>query len=115
MSVTIVQAGTQHNVVPDACTFTIDVRSNECYTNQMLLEEISAHLQSDVKAFYAPQLVVNLPAHPLVLRAEASAADPSARQRSATRHFMPWPLTEDGTWRVVALTHRRRIHRFAGN
>jgi acetylornithine deacetylase len=30
MSVTIVNAGTQHNVVPAECTFTVDVRSNEC-------------------------------------------------------------------------------------
>ena len=36
MTVTIVNAGTQHNVVPDTCTFTVDVRSNECYTNREL-------------------------------------------------------------------------------
>ena len=31
MSVTMVNAGTQHNVIPDRCTFTVDIRSNECY------------------------------------------------------------------------------------
>ena len=34
MSVTMVNAGTQHNVIPDRCTFAVDIRSNECYTNR---------------------------------------------------------------------------------
>ena len=33
MSVTMINSGTQHNVVPDLCTFTIDIRSNELYSN----------------------------------------------------------------------------------
>ena len=32
-------AGTQHNVIPDRCTFVVDIRSNECYTNQELFDE----------------------------------------------------------------------------
>ena len=31
MSVTVINAGTQHNVIPDKCTFIVDVRSNELY------------------------------------------------------------------------------------
>lgn len=50
MSVTIVNAGTQHNVVPDTCTFTVDVRSNECYTNRELYDEICRNVKSEVKA-----------------------------------------------------------------
>jgi len=40
MSVTQVGAGVQHNVVPDACNFVIDLRVNDCYT----LEEAFAEL-----------------------------------------------------------------------
>jgi acetylornithine deacetylase len=50
MSVTQIQAGTQHNVVPDACTFVVDVRTNECYSNLEILEEIQAHLQCKAQA-----------------------------------------------------------------
>ncbi len=46
MSVTQIQAGTQHNVVPDACTFVVDVRSNELYTNEELLEVIEKSVSS---------------------------------------------------------------------
>ena len=49
-TVTIVNAGTQHNVIPDTCTFTIDVRSNECYTNEEIFAFFQEHLTSDLKA-----------------------------------------------------------------
>ena len=42
MNVTMVQAGTQHNVVPDACTFVVDVRPNGLYANEELLSLIQA-------------------------------------------------------------------------
>ena len=42
MSVTMIQAGTQHNVVPDTCTFVVDVRPNGMYANPELLSLIQA-------------------------------------------------------------------------
>lgn len=48
MSVTQINAGTQHNVVPDICTYVVDVRSNECYSNKELLQIIKEHVASDV-------------------------------------------------------------------
>jgi acetylornithine deacetylase len=48
MSVTIINAGTQHNVVPDACTFTIDVRVTDQYTLEEVIEEIRSNIQSEV-------------------------------------------------------------------
>lgn len=50
MSVTLVNAGTQHNVVPDRCTFVVDVRSNECYSNPEIIAEIKANVSCEVKA-----------------------------------------------------------------
>ena len=45
MTVTQVEAGTQHNVVPDALHFVLDVRPTECYQNEELLH----FLQSQMK------------------------------------------------------------------
>ncbi|MDO4461102.1 MAG: M20 family metallo-hydrolase [Bacteroidia bacterium] len=42
MSVTQIEAGTQHNVVPDKCHFVVDVRVNGLYKNQELLELIKS-------------------------------------------------------------------------
>lgn len=50
MSVTQINAGTQHNVVPDQCTFVVDVRSNELYTNEELFDIIRQHVSCEVKA-----------------------------------------------------------------
>lgn len=49
MTVTQINAGTQHNVVPDKCTFVVDVRSNEMYSNQEVLNEIRQHVSCDVE------------------------------------------------------------------
>ena len=50
MTVTQVNAGKQHNVIPDSCSYVVDIRSNECYSNSELLEIIKSHVKSDVKA-----------------------------------------------------------------
>jgi acetylornithine deacetylase len=49
MTVTQINAGTQHNVVPDNCTFVVDVRSNEMYSNQEILDEIRKFIGCEVQ------------------------------------------------------------------
>lgn len=49
MSVTLVQAGTQHNVVPDTCGFTVDVRLTDAYTMEEVLDVIKQHVKAEVK------------------------------------------------------------------
>jgi acetylornithine deacetylase len=49
MTVTQIIAGTQHNVIPDKCSFVVDVRSNEMYSNQEILNEIRKHLTCDIQ------------------------------------------------------------------
>lgn len=50
MTVTMIEAGTQHNVIPDVCSFVIDVRSNELYSNLEILEIINQNTLSETKA-----------------------------------------------------------------
>ena len=38
MTVTVVESGTQHNVVPDTLHFVLDIRTNEFYQNEYLFE-----------------------------------------------------------------------------
>ena len=49
ISVTQINAGTQHNVVPDNCHFVADVRTNEHYTNKEAARIISEQIESEVK------------------------------------------------------------------
>ncbi len=50
MSVTVVNSGTQHNVVPDQCHFVVDVRSTDAYSNDEILAIIKDHVSCEVKA-----------------------------------------------------------------
>ena len=50
MSVTIISAGTQHNVVPAECRFTVDIRVTDRYTNEEVLEIIKEQVSCEVKA-----------------------------------------------------------------
>ena len=46
MTTTMIQAGTQHNVVPDICKFVVDIRSNGLYTNEEILRVLQPMVQS---------------------------------------------------------------------
>lgn len=48
MTVSVIHAGTQHNVVPDRCEFTVDVRSNECYTNEEIYNILKDEMGCDI-------------------------------------------------------------------
>ena len=46
LSVTLIQAGTQHNVIPAECRYTLDVRTNELYTNEEVVSLLRAEVGS---------------------------------------------------------------------
>jgi acetylornithine deacetylase len=48
VSATIIQAGSQHNVVPDLCTYTLDVRVTDSYTLEEALNELRPNLQAEL-------------------------------------------------------------------
>ena len=50
MSVTVINAGSQHNVVPASCSFVVDVRVTDAYRNEEVLHIIRQHVKCDVKA-----------------------------------------------------------------
>jgi acetylornithine deacetylase/succinyl-diaminopimelate desuccinylase-like protein len=49
MTVSIINAGKQHNVVPAECLYTVDVRVTDCYTLEELLEIIKANVKSEIR------------------------------------------------------------------
>lgn len=50
LSVTQINAGTAHNVVPDKCTFVVDIRPTEMYTNNEILQLLQNEVGSELKA-----------------------------------------------------------------
>lgn len=70
MQVTMIEAGTQHNVVPDECRWVVDVRTTDAYTNDETAEIISGLVEAEVKPRSTRvQASVIDSAHPLVVAA----------------------------------------------
>lgn len=47
MTVTQINAGTQHNVIPPECGFVVDIRTTDVYTNEEVAEIIKSHIKSE--------------------------------------------------------------------
>lgn len=97
MSVTMINAGTQHNVIPDRCTFVVDIRSNECYSNQELFEEIQKHITCEAKprSFRLSSSHVS-PEHPLVQKAVAMGRTPFGSPTLSDQALMPFSSMKMG-------------------
>ena len=50
MTPTIINSGSQHNVVPNSCSFTVDVRTNELYSNEEVYKLVQENVKSKVTA-----------------------------------------------------------------
>ena len=50
LSVTMINAGTQHNVIPDTCKWVTDIRTTDQYTNAELLTLLQKEVTSELKA-----------------------------------------------------------------
>lgn len=50
VTVTMITAGTQHNVVPDHCTFTVDIRTTDAYTHEEMLHHLQQQLRSRIES-----------------------------------------------------------------
>ena len=97
MTVTIINAGTQHNVIPDTCTFTVDVRSNECYTNRELLDVIRRHVHSEVvpRSTRLSSSGIDIE-HPLVQRIIEMGGKPFGSPTLSDQALMPFPSLKMG-------------------
>jgi len=97
MSVTLVNAGTQHNVVPDICTFTVDVRSNELYSNAELLQEIKTLTNCEISArsthLNSTQTPLN---HAVILRGKEIGLSLFGSPTLSDQAQMPFPSMKIG-------------------
>ena len=97
MTVTGVMAGIQHNVIPDECKFTVDVRTNECYTNAELFEIISSTCGAEVRArsfrLNSSQIA---PEHPFVKQAIELGMVPFGSQTLSDQALMHFPTVKIG-------------------
>lgn len=97
MTVTQIHAGTQHNVIPDRCTFVVDIRVTDKYTHEEILETIRDHVLSDVQ----PRSVRLRPSsidssHPLVRAAKHLGVRRYGSPTMSDQSLMTFPSVKIG-------------------
>ena len=92
MTLTVVNAGTQHNVIPDKCTMLVDIRTNEFYDNEEVYEFIRQHLKSEVKAhsFRLKSSRID-PEHPLIKKCVSMGMKPFGSPTLSDQALMHFP------------------------
>ncbi len=97
MTATIIQAGTLHNCIPDKCTYTVDVRSTDCYTNQEILDFMTDKLDATVNARSTRLGSSHIdPNHPIVTKCRQLGLQPFGSPTLSDQALMPWPSLKLG-------------------
>jgi len=97
MTVTQINAGYQHNVVPDICSFVVDVRTNELYSNAQALSIILKNIECEVTP---RSLRLNSsriePNHPIVVSAKKLGIPTYGSPTTSDQAVIPYPSVKIG-------------------
>ena len=98
MTVTVVESGTQHNVIPDLLHFVIDVRTNEFYQNEFVFEFLKKKMtkcELQARSFHLHSSSIASD-HPLVKRCLERGMKPFGSPTLSDQALMPWPSLKLG-------------------
>ena len=93
MTVTVINSGTQHNVVPDECRLVIDVRTNEHYQNEFLFAFLQKHMKKcelTARSFRLSSSHIPV-GHPLVQKCIRMGMVPFGSPTLSDQALMPFP------------------------
>lgn len=110
LEVTQINAGYQHNVVPDECLFVVDVRTNELYTNEEVYEIIKGKISSDVNArsFRLKSSFID-PGHPFIKKAKELNIETFGSKTMSDQALIPAPSVKIGPGKSH-LSHKADEH-----
>ncbi len=97
ISVTQINAGTQHNVVPDQCRFVIDVRTTENYSNDEVFEILQKNTISKLKArsYRLNSSCISIK-HPIVEIGQSLGLSTFGSATLSDQALMPFPTLKIG-------------------
>lgn len=97
MTVTVIEGGIQHNVIPDLCRWTVDVRTTDVCTNEEVLEILRENLGAEVIPRSMRLKPVSIPAeHPLVKAAIKAGGIPFGSRTLSDSALLPFPALKIG-------------------
>lgn len=97
MTVTQINAGSLHNVVPDKCSFVVDVRPNEYYSNTEMVDFIKEQVKCEVTPRSLHLNASGIQAtHPLVQQAVTLGIHTYGSKTMSDQVHMPFPTIKMG-------------------
>ena len=97
MTVTGIQAGTQHNIVPASCQYTVDVRTTELCNNEDVLSLVQQHVQAQVVPRSLRLKASGIDAgHVVIKAAGALGIDTFGSPTISDQALMPFPTIKIG-------------------
>lgn len=116
MTVTQINAGKQHNVVPSQCDLVVDIRVNDYYTNSEILAIIKKQLTAEINPRSMHLNASSIPvAHGLVQAGIALGKSNLWLTYSFGSVGIELSILEIGSWRYAAVTLRKRIYIYKRN
>lgn len=97
VKVTMISAGTSHNVIPDTCRYVMDVRSNDMYGNEKLLEMIRGACLAELtprSMRLGPSFLD--PDHPVIEAIGKTGLKPFGSSTLSDMALMPFPAVKMG-------------------
>ncbi|MCS7004961.1 MAG: M20 family metallo-hydrolase [Cytophagales bacterium] len=97
MTVTMIEAGKQHNIIPDICRFTVDIRTTDSYSNLEIVELIQKHVKCEVKPRSLRLNSSRIPmSHPVVQRGIKIGLSYFGSPTLSDQALMPFPTLKIG-------------------
>lgn len=97
ISVTQIQAGTQHNVIPGECNYVVDVRTNELYSHEKVLTELKQFINSEIKPRSLRMKSTGISSdHPLIKSGTALGISAYGSPTTSDKALMPFPALKMG-------------------
>lgn len=97
MTTTLISAGTKHNVVPNTCSFTVDVRTTDAYSNTETLEMIKANTQAEIIPRSTRLNPSSIPSdHPLVTAGKKMGIEQFGSPTLSDQALLPVPSLKMG-------------------
>ncbi len=97
ITITQINSGIQHNVVPDTCHFIVDIRTNEHYTNMEVLKTIKGLIKSEVKprTLKLNSSIISTD-HPFVIKAKEKGVEIYGSPTTSDQAIIPFPSVKIG-------------------
>ena len=97
MNITMITAGSQHNIIPDECRFTVDIRVTDSYSHEEVLEIIRRHSDCEIvprsTRLRASSISEN---HPLVLAGKKNGLESFGSPTLSDQALLPFPTIKFG-------------------